>query len=95
MNTKEEDCTKLRETLGLLTSLDYQNHERLDNSEYEADLQKREENIESAEHTILRTSRQMERHLATSTAEITIIDALKGSNNGSSDFLHQPRYVYP
>jgi hypothetical protein len=20
---------------------------------------------------------------------------LKGSNNGSSDFLHQPRYVYP
>jgi hypothetical protein len=39
------------------------------------DLQKCEEYIESAKHAILRTSRQMEGHLATLTANVTITDA--------------------
>jgi hypothetical protein len=50
-------------------------HELLDDSEYDADLQKYEEYIESAKGAILRTSRQMERNSATSTTNVTITDA--------------------
>jgi len=65
----------LHETLGRLTSLDDEIHELLDDSEYDADLQKCEEYIESAKRAILRTSRQMERHLAISTTNVTSTDA--------------------
>ena len=58
-----------------LTSLDDEIHELLDDSEYDADLQKCEEYIESAKRAILRISHQIERHLATSTANVTITGA--------------------
>jgi len=76
--TTREDCVyytdRLCETLGRLTLLDDKVHELLDDSECDADLQKCEEYIESVKCTILRTSHQMERHLATSTANVTITD---------------------
>ena len=65
---------RLRETLNRLTLIDDEVHELLDDSEYKADLQKCEEYIESANRAILRTSRQMEGHLETSTANVTITD---------------------
>jgi len=75
--TTLEDCEyyneRTRETLGRLTSLD-EVHELLDDSECDADLQKCEEYIESAKCAVLWTSGQMERHLATSTANVTITD---------------------
>jgi hypothetical protein len=61
---------RLLDTLGRLTSL-----EILDDSEYDADLQKCEEYIESAKRAILRTSRQIESHLSTSTVNVTINNA--------------------
>jgi hypothetical protein len=67
---------RLREILDRLTKLDDEIHELPDDSEYDADLQKCE-NIESANGANLRTSQQMERHLATSTANITITDPLR------------------
>jgi hypothetical protein len=66
---------RLHEILGQLTSLDGEIHELLDDSEYDADLQKCKEYIESAKRAILRTSRQMETHLSTSTANLTITNA--------------------
>jgi transcription termination factor NusB len=66
---------RLHETLGRITSLDDQIHELLDDSEYNADLQRCEEYIESAKRAILRTSRQIERHLAASTANVTITNS--------------------
>jgi len=66
---------RLHETLGRLTSLDDEILELLDDSEYDADLQKCEEYIQSAKRAILRTSRQMERHLAISTTDITSTNA--------------------
>jgi hypothetical protein len=76
--TTLEDCEyfkdRLRETSDRLTNLDDEIHELFDDSEYDADLQKYEKYIESAKRAILRTSRQMERHLATSTANVTITD---------------------
>jgi len=75
--TTLEDCKyyndRLHETLGL-TSLDNKVHELLDDSEYDADLQKCEY-IESAKRAILQTSRQMERHFANSTRNVTFTDA--------------------
>jgi hypothetical protein len=65
---------RLHETLGRLTSLDDEIHELLDNSEYDADLQTCEEYIESAKRAILRTSRQIEKHLVAPTANVTIIN---------------------
>jgi len=65
---------RLRETLNRLTLIDDKVHELLDDSEYKADLQKCEYK-ESAKRAILRSSRQMEGHLATSTANVTITDA--------------------
>jgi ElaB/YqjD/DUF883 family membrane-anchored ribosome-binding protein len=63
-----------QETLGDLTSLCDEIQELLDDSEYDADLQACEEYIESAKRAIIQTSRQMENHLATSTANATITD---------------------
>ena len=56
-------------------SLDEEIHELLDGSEYNADLQKCEEYIESAKRAILRISHQIEEHLVTSTANVTISGA--------------------
>jgi len=53
------------EILGRLISLDDEIHELLDDSEYEADLQKCEENIQSDKRAILLTSHKMECHLST------------------------------
>jgi hypothetical protein len=49
----------LHETLSRLTSLDDEIHELLDDSEYDADLQRCEEYVESSKRAILRTSRQI------------------------------------
>jgi hypothetical protein len=69
-NTTLEDYEyyqdRLRETLRRLTSLDEEIHELMDDSKYDADLQKCEECVESAKRAILRTSHRMEGHLATS-----------------------------
>ena len=77
--TTLEDCEyyneRTRETPGRLTSLDDEVHELLDDSEYDADLQICEKYIHSAKRIILRTSRHMERHLVTSTRNVTITDA--------------------
>jgi hypothetical protein len=74
--TTLEDYTyykdRLHETLGRLTSLDDEIRELLDDSECDADLQKCEKYIESAKHATLRTSRQIEKHLVASTANVTI-----------------------
>jgi hypothetical protein len=76
--TTQEDieCYKnrLHETLGRLTSLDDEIHELLDDNEYDADLQKFEEYIESTKRDIIRTSRQMGNQLATLTENVTIND---------------------
>jgi len=78
-----EDCEyyndRLREMLGLLTSLDDKVHELIDDSEYDVDVQICEEYIECAKRAILRTSCQMERHLATSTRNVTITDACEAA----------------
>jgi hypothetical protein len=66
---------RLREGLGRLTSLDDDIHELIDDSEYDADVQICEEYMEYAIRTILRTSRQIEKHLTVSTAKVTITDA--------------------
>jgi hypothetical protein len=68
---------RLHETLCRLTSLDDETHELLNDSEYDADLQKCEEYIESAKRAILRTSREMESCLSNSTANVTITNAGK------------------
>ena len=65
----------LRETLDRMTSLDDEVHELLDDSEYDADVQKCEKYIESAKHAIMRTSRQDGGHLVTSIRNVTITDA--------------------
>jgi hypothetical protein len=64
---------RLHETLGRITSLNDEIREIIDDSEYDADLQRCEEYIESTKRAILWNSRQIERHLATSTANVTII----------------------
>ena len=74
---------RLRETLGRLTILDDEVHDLLDDSDFDTDLQKCEEYIESAKRAILRTSRQMERHLATSTANVTITDAREAATTAA------------
>jgi hypothetical protein len=51
---------RLRETFGLLTSLNDEIHKLLDDNEYDGDLQKSEESIEFARRAILRTSHQTE-----------------------------------
>jgi len=61
--------------MGRLTGLDDEIHELMDDSEYDADVQKCEEYIESAKRAILWTSRQIEKLLALSTANVTITDA--------------------
>ena len=61
--------------MGRLTGLDDEIHELMYDSEYDAGVQKCEEYIESAKRAILRTSRQMEKLLALSTANVTITDA--------------------
>ena len=66
---------RLHDSLGQLMSLDEEIHELLDDSEYNADLQKCEEYIESAKRAILRISHQMEEHLVTSTTNVTISGA--------------------
>jgi uncharacterized membrane protein YccC len=66
---------RLREALGRLMSLHDEIHELIDDNEYDADVQKCEEYIESTKRAILRTLRQMKKHLATSTANVTITDA--------------------
>ena len=58
--------------MGRLIGLDDEIHELLEDSEYEADPQKREENTESAKRAILRVPHKMEIHLSTSTANFTI-----------------------
>ena len=65
---------RFHETLGRLTSLDDEIHEILDDSECDAEQQTREEYIESTKRAILRTSLQIERHLATPAANVTITD---------------------
>jgi hypothetical protein len=69
----------LHKTLGRLMSLDDEIHKLLDDSEYDVDLQRCEEYIESAKCPILRTLRQMERHLATLTANVTIADTCEAA----------------
>jgi len=46
----------------------------LDDSEYDLEVQKTEKYIEPAKRAIMRTSRQMEGHLVTSTRNVTIND---------------------
>ena len=68
---------RLRYTLGRLTSLDDEVHKLLDDSEYDADLHKCEEYMESAKCAVLRTLRHRGRHLVTSTTNVTLTDACK------------------
>jgi len=57
-----------------MKSIDEEVHELLDDIEYDLDVQKTEKYIESTKRAIMRTSRQMERHLVTSTRNFTITD---------------------
>ena len=68
-----------------LIRLDDEIHELLDDSEYEADLQKCEENIEPDKRAILRTSHKMVSHLSSSTANVTIKHFRRGCGNCDSD----------
>ena len=79
---------RLHETLGRLTSLDDEIHELLADSEYDADLKKCEECIESVKRAILRISRQIERHLAASTANVTITDTSSSSGSSGCSLSH-------
>jgi hypothetical protein len=65
---------RLKETLVRITSLDDEIHDLSDDNEYEADLPKCEEYIESAKRAILRTSRHIEKRFVTSLADATITD---------------------
>jgi hypothetical protein len=66
---------RLREALRRMTGLDEEIHELMDDCEYNADVHKCEEYIESAKRAILRISRQMETLLALSAVNVTIADA--------------------
>jgi hypothetical protein len=85
---------RLREALGQLTSLDDEIHELIDDSEYDVDVQKCEEYIESAKRAILRTLRQMEKLLALSTANVTISDARDCSIGHDKVTLDQARAIF-
>jgi len=58
-----------------MKSLKEEVHKILDDSEYDVDVQKTEKYIEPTKCAIMRTSRQMEGHLVTSTRNDTITDA--------------------
>jgi hypothetical protein len=68
---------RLKETLVRLTILYNEIHDLSDDNEYEADLPKCKEYIESAKHAILRTSRHTEKCLATSVSNVMITDTRK------------------
>jgi uncharacterized protein YycO len=70
--TLEDYEDRLHETLGLPTSLDDEINEHLDDSDLMRTYRNVKNTYESANRVILRTSRQMESHLPTSTANIAI-----------------------
>jgi hypothetical protein len=81
---------RLREDLGTITSLDDEIHELIDDSEYDADVQKCEEYIECAKRAILRTSRQIKKLLALSAANVTMTEARRQYRQ-QLRILHRPR----
>lgn len=65
---------RLQETLVRLTSLDDEVHEQLDDGDYEADVQKCEEYIDSSKRAIIKLSNIIEKRLTISTANVKITD---------------------